>query len=312
LSRAATLRRGPFAFRASGQTRPARLVRLAAIMLCLGLWLCRPGAAEAASCTISAPAMNLGVYTGTLSTTGTTTVTVTCTLGFNYSILMGIGSGSGATQSVHKVTGPSANTLQYNMFRNSTRTLNWGQTAGTDTINSTGTGSAQTFSIYPRLPAGQSGRPGTYTDQVNMAVSGTGVYKVTSFTVTATILPSCTITSASLNFGTYVGIQKDATATITVRCSTGTSYNVGLNAGTAPGASVSTRRMTGPGSALLNYSLFRDTARTTNWGTTIGTNTRTGTGTASNQSIYVYGRLPAQQRVTPGAYADTVIATITY
>ncbi len=300
--------------RALMPSRPhhVRLVRWAIMMLCLGLFLCRPATAEAASCTISVAAMNLGVYTGALSTTGTTTVTVTCTLGFNYSILMGFGSGSGATQTNHRVTGPSSNTLQYNMFRNSTRTLNWGQTIGTDTINATGTGSAQTFSIYPRLPAGQSGPPGTYTDQVSMAVSGNGVYKVTSFTVTTTILPSCTITSASLSFGTYIGIVRDASAIITVRCSNGTPYNVGLNAGTASGATVATRKMIGPGAALLSYNLFRDAGRTINWGNTIGTDTGPGTGSGANQSVYVYGRLPAQQRVTPGAYADTVIATITY
>jgi spore coat protein U-like protein len=289
-----------------------RFKHWAIVMLCPGLFLCRSAAAEAATCTISTASMNLSVYTGVLSTTGTTTVTVTCTQGFSYRILMGIGSGSGATQTNHKVTGPSSNTLQYNMFRNSTRTLNWGQTIGTDTINSTGTGSAQTFTIYPRLPAGQSGPPGTYTDQVTMAVAGSGVYRTTSFTVTATILPSCTITSASLGFGTYVGVVKDASAIITVRCSKGTAYNVGLNAGAAPGATVSTRKMTGPGSALLSYNLFRDTGRTINWGNTIGTDTRTGTGSGTNESVYVYGRLPPQQRATPGAYTDTVIATITY
>jgi spore coat protein U-like protein len=292
--------------------RTPRFVRRAVVVLCLALFLWRPGAAEAASCTISVAAMNLGVYTGALSTTGTTTVTVTCTPGFNYSILMGFGNGSGATQTVHKVTGPSANTLQYNMFRNSTRTLNWGQTPPTDTVNATGTGSAQTFSIYPRMPAGQSGLPGTYTDQVLIAVSGFGVYRSTTFTVTATILPSCTLTSASLSFGNYADIVNDASAILTVRCSNGTPYNVGLSAGTAPGATVSTRKMTGPGSALLNYNLFRNTGRTINWGNTIGTDTQTGTGSGANQSVYIYGRLPAQQRVTPGTYADTVVATITY
>lgn len=289
-----------------------RLARWGLALLVVFLIFLRPGTADAASCTLSAPAMNLGVYTGALSTTGATSITVTCTQGLSYSILMGFGNGSGATATDHKVTGPSNNTLTYNLFRNSSRTLTWGLTVGVNTVNSVGTGKAQTFTIYPRLPAGQSGPPGTYTDLVLIAVSASGVYTSKSFAVTAIIMPSCTITSTSLGFGNYVSVIKDASAIITVRCSNGTPYNVGLNAGTAAGATVSTRKMTGPASALLGYGLFRDSGRTTNWGNTVGTDTRAGTGNGANQSLYIYGRITAQQRVTPGAYADTIIATITY
>lgn len=280
----------------------------------LGVMLifCRPGSADAASCTLSAPAMNLGIYTGVLSTTGTTSITVTCTVGLNYSVLMGFGNGSGATETEHRLTGPSNSTLTYNLFRNASRTLIWGQTVPVNTINSVGTGKAQSFSIYPRLPAGQTKPPGTYTDLVLIAVSGPGVYTSTSFAVTAIILPSCTITSANLGFGIYSGSVKDATAIVTVRCSNGTPYNVGLNAGSAPGATVSARKMMGPANALLNYGLFRDSGRTSNWGNTVGTDTKSGSGNSANQSLYIYGRIAAQQRVTPGAYADTIIAMITY
>jgi spore coat protein U-like protein len=70
--------------------------------------------------------------------------------------------------------------------------------------------------------------------------------------------------------------------------------------------------MTGPASALLGYALFSDASRTVNWGQTIGTDTVTGTGNGAAQAITVYGQATAGQFVAPGAYTDTITATVTY
>jgi spore coat protein U-like protein len=70
--------------------------------------------------------------------------------------------------------------------------------------------------------------------------------------------------------------------------------------------------MTGPGSALLGYSLFSDSARTVNWGQTVGTDTVTGTGNGTAQALTVYGDVPAGQYLAPGSYSDTITATVTY
>ncbi|MBN6743443.1 spore coat protein U domain-containing protein, partial [Acidithiobacillus sp. MC6.1] len=75
---------------------------------------------------------------------------------------------------------------------------------------------------------------------------------------------------------------------------------------------VSTRAMTGPSSATLSYGLFQDAAYTTNWGNTVGTDTKTGTGNGSAQALTVYGQIPAGQYPAPGTYTDTITATITY
>jgi spore coat protein U-like protein len=66
------------------------------------------------------------------------------------------------------------------------------------------------------------------------------------------------------------------------------------------------------GSYTLNYSLFSDSARTVNWGNTVGTDTVAGTGNGSGQSIIVYGRLPGGQALNIGTYTDTITATVTY
>jgi spore coat protein U-like protein len=115
-----------------------------------------------------------------------------------------------------------------------------------------------------------------------------------------------------LAFGAYTGTQTDATSTVTVTCTNTTPYNVGLNAGTFAGATVSTRRMTGADANGLAYSLSQDASRTVNWGNTVGTDTVSGTGNGGAQALTVYGRVPANQFIAPGAYADTITATVTF
>jgi spore coat protein U-like protein len=91
------------------------------------------------------------------------------------------------------------------------------------------------------------------------------------------------------------------TTSLSVTCTNGTSYNVGLNAGTASGATVTTRAMTGPGGATLSYALYQDSGHSTNWGNTVGTDTKSGTGDGSAQTMTVYGNLSANQYPTPGS-----------
>jgi len=135
-----------------------------------------------------------------------------------------------------------------------------------------------------------------------------------SFVVSATVLSVCLVTASPLAFGNYDPTASTATSgstTLAVTCTNGTPYNVGLNAGTGTGASVTTRKMTF-GSNLLSYSLYEDSGHTTVWGQTIGTNTVTGTGTGLPVTQTVYGQIPAQQAMPVGAYTDTITVTVTY
>lgn len=134
----------------------------------------------------------------------------------------------------------------------------------------------------------------------------------TTFAVTATVQATCLVAATPMAFGIYTGVVATSTSIVSVTCTNTTPYNIGLSAGLATGATVTTRSMTGTASALLGYALFSDPARTVNWGLTIGTNTVTGTGNGAAQPITVYGQVPAAQFVAPGAYADTITATVTY
>lgn len=135
-----------------------------------------------------------------------------------------------------------------------------------------------------------------------------------TFGVTATVTASCTISGTTLGFGNVnaLGADVDATSTLTANCTNGSAYTVGLNAGTGALATVTDRKMTS-GTDLLNYSLYTDTGRTTNWDDIGGTTTVAGTGSGSGQAITVYGRIPTGQTSTPvGSYSDTVTATIDF
>lgn len=144
--------------------------------------------------------------------------------------------------------------------------------------------------------------------------AGTAEAATTSstFNVTATVQATCTVSANNLAFGVYTGTLVTGTSSVSVTCTNTTAYQVGLNAGTASGATVTTRQMGGPSAALLNYALYRDAARTQNWGNTAGTDTISGTGDGNARAITVYGTVPAGQLVAPGAYSDTIVVTVTY
>ncbi len=134
----------------------------------------------------------------------------------------------------------------------------------------------------------------------------------TTFAVSATVQATCLVSATPMAFGTYTGAVAASTSTVSVTCTNTTPYNVGLSAGNAAGATVTTRKMSGPNAAVLAYALTSDSAHSVNWGQTVGTDTVAGTGSGSAQALTVYGQVAAGQYVAPGAYADTITATVSY
>ena len=136
----------------------------------------------------------------------------------------------------------------------------------------------------------------------------------TTFQVTATVNNACSVSANALSFGTYNPLLSTAvniSGGINLTCTLGTAYQIGLNAGTAAGATVTTRQMMN-GTTPLSYELYRDLAHTLNWGNTVNTDTLGGTGTGVQVSYPVYGLLPASQSVPSGTYTDTVTVTVSY
>jgi spore coat protein U-like protein len=285
----------------------SRWLALAACLLaCYGV-----ERAHAASCSTYASGIAFGSYVASTAIDITGTVTVICPSGTAYNVSLNAGMGTGGTTTTREMSGPNSTTLGYQMFQNSSHTLNWGNTVGTNTVAGTGTGNAQTYDIYAVLPANEYDEPGSFTDTITVSITSSLPTATTQFSVTATADKYCAISATALSFGSYAGALVNSTSTVTATCSSTTTYTVGLNAGTATGATVTNRSMTGPGSSLLHYSLFSNSTHTTNWGNSSGSWV-SGTGNGSAQGLTIYGQIPAGQYPTPGNYSDTIVATITY
>jgi len=125
-----------------------------------------------ADCAVAPSAtLNFGIQ-GVLvaDVTGTTTVNVTCTADLPYQIGLDGGTTAGGDTTTRLMT-DGTDTVTYRLFQDAARTVNWGNTAGADTLASTGTGSGQTFSVYGVLPAQTTPPAGIYSDTVGVTVT---------------------------------------------------------------------------------------------------------------------------------------------
>jgi spore coat protein U-like protein len=135
-----------------------------------------------------------------------------------------------------------------------------------------------------------------------------------TLTVTANVIGICTIDPATLAFGNYDATANvDVSTNITVRCTSGSSYWVGLGPGS--NASGSARRMANGGN-FLTYELYRDSNRTQVWDNAdpapATPHLSAGNAGYSAYTTPVYGRIPASQIVPIGAYTDSVVMTVNF
>lgn len=127
-----------------------------------------------ANCTVSTSALAFGNVDATSASNVDATggLTITCTNGSAWTASSGIGAGTGASFVNRKLTS-GANLLNYNIFTSSARTTVWGDGTGTTgTIAGTGTGSAQSVTVYGRVTGGQTTVPiGSYADTVAVTIT---------------------------------------------------------------------------------------------------------------------------------------------
>lgn len=133
----------------------------------------------------------------------------------------------------------------------------------------------------------------------------------TDFNVTAHVPTSCSISTGpgTLAFGDYADAQIDAQTTFGVTCTSGGAYTVGLSNG--DNYSDPNRRMTDGSGHYLNYELYKETGRTNRWGNA-GGELVSDSGTGSEQTLTVFGRLPGSQGLIAGDYTDNIDVTVTY
>lgn len=132
-----------------------------------------------------------------------------------------------------------------------------------------------------------------------------------TLSVSAVVQSSCSLTGGTMGFGTYTSGQTsnlDVDGQLTfANCPTGNLVFELDGGGTG---STSARKMTA-GSSSLNYQLYRNASRSSVFGTGSSAHTEIRL-VAGGGNIPVYGRIPANQTVPAGNYADTVNVTLTF
>jgi spore coat protein U-like protein len=128
-------------------------------------------ATNATICSVSASTLNFG-STGVLQSAldATSTITLTCTNAAPYTVSLD-GGLSVATNPTQRKMVQASEQITYGLYQDSARTQPWGDSVGTNTAAATGSGLAQTFTVYGRVPAQNTPSPGTYADTVVVTIS---------------------------------------------------------------------------------------------------------------------------------------------
>lgn len=123
-------------------------------------------------CLINANNLNFGT-TGLLSSgiNATTSISVTCTNNDAFRIaLNGGGSSNVSARAMSRQGG--GGTVSYQLYLDAAQGTPWGDgTAGTSMYTATGTGNAQTATVYGRVPAQTTPAPGNYSDTITATVA---------------------------------------------------------------------------------------------------------------------------------------------
>lgn len=318
----------------------------AAAALAMGLtWAAPPAAGQ--SCTFAIGNINFGTFSpaagAAVQSSATFTASCTGTRGRTVRVCPNIGSGTGGNNASasERYLRSGTNQLAYNLYSDAGFTTIWGSAVWPfppvppviDIALPAGSGSASA-TVYGRIFAGQTTvPPGAYSSafstihtlvafQYRNTLSpqscgaiGSSNGQQVPFTVSAVGAASCSVQATPLNFGSAANLSQniDTTNTITVTCSRGTPFMVGLDGGLTGVSDPAARRMANSTSAdVVRYGIYRDAGRSQGWGNSAGANTVAATGTGLAQTFTGYGRVPPQSSVAPLAYSDTVVATVTY
>ena len=135
--------------------------------------------------------------------------------------------------------------------------------------------------------------------------------------VTATVVVNCRLIVPPLSFGNYDPLAvnaaqpADASAVVSVTCTRNTSAALSFDAGLHR-ASGGVRAMKGPGPETLQYQIYRDSAHSQVWGNGGDALQLLSKGIAQPQEFTVFGRIPPQQEIEPGAYNDVLTAAVDF
>jgi len=126
-----------------------------------------------ADCTIAVGNMDFGQNQGVLNSTVTATssINVTCTNTTPYNLGLNAGTGTGSSGTTRYLSGTGANTGTVQFMLNQTAGgTPWGNTQGTNTLGSVGTGAQVTHTVYGQILAQNTPAPDTYKSTITATV----------------------------------------------------------------------------------------------------------------------------------------------
>lgn len=288
-------------------------------------------------CLVGGAALDMGI-----AGNGVGTVDFTCTNwsrgNRSFDLCIGLGNPSWpGTPQQPVLRGPNDARLSFNVFRDAAFSTVWTQAQPLVQRVSIAGGIGNTFSgtfrFYAMVAPRQSPRPGIYRAAffntiigfMNSAgacnTNGNPNLSGQQFTlpITGIVSNECNVSAlGDANLGTAPAGRGAVTGstTISVRCPTGTAFNIGLRPsnGNNTGAGVLQGSTgTGAGAATLAYQLRQGSASGPVWGNTASAsgpgNGVSGTGNGMEQAFPVFVSVP-QTNVAPGTYRDTVIVTV--
>jgi len=127
-----------------------------------------------ASCIVSGSTLAFGAFdvlSGS-NVDSTSALSATCTNGSAYTVGLNAGTSTGATVTTRKMTHTNGTTLlNYSLSAASSGGANWDNIGGTTVVGRTGSGVAQSITVFGRVPTGQT-LPivGAYSDSITATI----------------------------------------------------------------------------------------------------------------------------------------------
>jgi len=310
----------------------------------LGLLCCLAAFEAKAGCTVAGVASpaSYGTISSTLvrtaaQSTSSSNAGLTCTAG-GISLLGEAYFKATITSSNSGMVGPTGDVIAYTIYASNSiaKPITRGQAFDFSSNGLLGTTAPSMIPLY-FTTAANNVAAGVYTETLNvrwdwsyctgLGVLGiclgydTGSNKISTLTVSMTVANDCTISAPSISFGSAPVVSAFSTVsqTVSVNCTKGSAYTVGLGDGTHP-VSVGGRRQMMSGGNYLAYDIFQS-AGTTRWGS-VGAARRAsttaevnpGTGLGSGSQIFNYNARIYTDQATPpaGNYSDSVVLDVSF
>jgi spore coat protein U-like protein len=154
---------------------------------------------------------------------------------------------------------------------------------------------------------------------LTLGLVGGAAYAATAtgtLNVSATVVPTCSISTTAVNFGNYDGNYNYTYGDITVTCAQGAPYHIALDCG--QNYRGGGERFISSDVGILAYMLYQDKGYSAQWGD-VDYNASypygkslADTGNGADQAHTVYGVLLKDSMASPGTYTDVVNVTIYY